>query len=71
MKTGIEMIADKRADICTWEGADSSIPSIRSIMGWAYEHFTDERYDHAIRCLAEAGAMIAAEIDRINKLSTK
>jgi hypothetical protein len=27
--------------------------------------------DEAIRLLAEAGALIAAEIDRINKLSTK
>ena len=68
MKTGFEMIADKRADICTWEGADSRVHLIRSVLGWAYEHFTDERYDHALRCLAEAGALIAAEIDRINNL---
>jgi hypothetical protein len=71
MKTGVEMIADKRADICTRTGTYSRIPLIQSILGRAYEHFTDERYDHAIRCLAESGAMIAAEIDRINKFSTK
>lgn len=71
MKTGIEIIADRRADICVRGGADSNIPSIRSVLEWAYEHLADGRYDHAIRCLAESGAMIAAEIDRINKLSTK
>lgn len=67
MKTGIEMIADKRADICVREPA-LKIPLSVSILWWADEHIADGKYDHAIRCLAEAGAMIAAEIDRINNL---
>lgn len=39
-----------------------------SILRWAYEHLNDGKYGHAIRCLSEAGALIAAEIDRINNL---
>ena len=68
MKTGVEMIADKRADICTRTGTYSRIPLIQSILGRAYEHLNDGKYGHAIRCLSEAGALIAAEIDRINNL---
>lgn len=71
MKTGVETIADKLYNICVREGADSKIPLSISILRWSYEYLNDGKYGHAIRCLSEAGALIAAEIDRINKLSTK
>ena len=68
MKTGIEMIADKLDNICVREGTDLKIPLSISILRWAFEPLKDGKYGHAIRCLSEAGALIAAEIDRINNL---
>ena len=72
MKTGIELIAEERAKIFASRGklAGACNMVARAEMLVEFSSITSKT-DEAIELLIEAGALIAAEIDRINKLSTK
>lgn len=69
MKTGIELIAEERVKILAsrgkLEGACNMVA--RAEMLVEFSRITSKT-DEAIRLLAEAGACIAAEIDRLNTL---
>lgn len=67
MKTGIEMIADRRAKIASVSRAQ--MESVFSIIVRAEMMIEfDGRHEAAVDLLSEAGAFVAAEIDRINNL---
>lgn len=70
MKTGIELIAEERVKILAsrgkLEGACNMVA--RAEMLVEFSRITSKT-DEAIRLLAEAGACIAAEIDRLNTLA--
>lgn len=72
MKTGLEMIAERQSKLLVSSGrlGDIGRMIIRAEMLIEFQTRPSQK-DEAIRLLAEAGALIAAEIDRINKLSTK
>lgn len=73
MKTGIELIAEKQKGMAEIEeGSVWRVQQLvlRASMDIAFQTRPSQK-DEAIRSFAEAGALIAAEIDRINKLSTK
>lgn len=69
MKTGIELIAEERAKIFAsrgkLEGACNMVARAEMLIEFQTR---PSQKDEAIRLLAEAGARIAAEIDRINNL---
>ena len=69
MKTGVEIIADRRAAIASVSRAQ--MESVFSIVVRAEMMIEFGRHEAAVDLLAEAGSFIAAEIDRINKLPTK
>lgn len=66
MKTGVEIIADRRAEIAVVSRAQ--MESVFSIIVRAEMNIEFGSHETAINLLAEAGALIAAEIDRINNL---
>ncbi|WP_286726966.1 hypothetical protein [Alistipes sp. UBA1686] len=72
MKTGLEMIAERQSKLLVSSGwlGDIGRMIIRAEMLIEFQTRPSQK-DEAIRLLAEAGARIATEIDRINKLSTK
>lgn len=72
MKTGIELIAEKRDGVkCShiryWE-ISRLIDQASYSLDFGHPNY---KIRNAVHYLSEAGALIAAEIDRINKLSTK
>ena len=66
------MIAERQSKLLVSSGrlGDIGRMIIRTEMLIEFQTRPSQK-DEAIRLLAEAGALIAAEIDRINKLSTK
>jgi len=69
MKTGIELIAERQSKLLVSSGrlGDIGRMIIRAEMLIEFQTRPSQK-DEAIRLLAEAGALIAAEIDRINNL---
>lgn len=69
MKTGIEMIAERQSKLLVSGGrlGDIGRMILRAEMLVEFSSSTSKT-DEAIRLLAEAGARIAAEIDRLNTL---
>ena len=69
MKTGLEMIAERQSKLLVSSGrlGDIGRMIIRAEMLIEFQTRPSQK-DEAIRLLAEAGALIAAEIDRINNL---
>lgn len=72
MKTGIELIAERQSKLLVSSGrlGDIGRMILRAEMLVEFSSITSQT-DEAIRLLAEAGARIAAEIDRLNKLKAK
>lgn len=72
MKTGLEMIAERQSKLLVSSGrlGDIGRMIIRAEMLIEFQTRPSQK-DEAIRLLAEAGALIAAEIDRINNLKQK
>ena len=67
MKTGVEIIADRRAEIAVVSRAQ--MESVFSIIVRAEMMIEfGGRHGAAVDLLAEAGSFIAAEIDRVNNL---
>ena len=69
MKTGIELIAERQSKLLVSSGRLEDIGRmiLRAEMLVEFSSITSKT-DEAIRLLAEVGARIAAEIDRINNL---
>lgn len=69
MKTGLEMIAERQSKLLVSSGwlGDIGRMIIRAEMLIEFQTRPSQK-DEAIRLLAEAGARIATEIDRINNL---
>jgi hypothetical protein len=69
MKTGIELIAERQSKLLVSSGrlGDIGRMIIRAAMLIEFQTRPSQK-DEAIRLLAEAGARIAAEIDRVNNL---
>ena len=69
MKTGIELIAERQSKLLVSSGRLGDIGKmiLRAEMLVEFSSITSKT-DEAIRLLAEAGARIAAEIDRVNNL---
>lgn len=69
MKTGIELIAEKRVKILAsrgkLEGACNMVARAEMLVEFSGRPFKNVE---AVNLLAEAGALIAAEIDRLNTL---
>jgi hypothetical protein len=67
MKTGIELIAERQSKLLVSSGRLGEIGRmiLRAEMLVEFSRITSKT-DEAIRLLAEAGACIAAEIDRLN-----
>lgn len=67
MKTGIELIAERQSKLLVSGGrlGDIGRMILRAEMLVEFSSITSKT-DEAIRLLAEAGARIAAEIDRLN-----
>lgn len=69
MKTGIELIAERQSKLLVSSGrlGDIGRMILRAERLVEFSRITSKT-DEAIRLLAEAGACIAAEIDRLNNL---
>lgn len=69
MKTGIELIAERQSKLLVSGGrlGDIGRMILRAEMLVEFSSITSKT-DEAIRLLAEAGARIAAEINRLNNL---
>lgn len=69
MKTGIELIAERQSKLLVSSGRLGEIGRmiLRAERLVEFSRITSKT-DEAIRLLAEAGARIAAEIDRLNNL---
>lgn len=70
MKTGIEMIAERQSKILVSDGRlmEIGILLLRAEMMPEFSTINPQS-DEAIELLIEAGACIAAEIDRVNNLN--
>lgn len=69
MKTGIELIAERQSKVLESDGRlmEIGILLLRAEMMAEFSTINPQS-DEAIELLAEAGARIAAEIDRLNEL---